>query len=184
MRFVCALVLAALCPIPGVAQTQAFYVVDLRHAGGAALHTASRSMSAGAELPYVLSDSSRMACCFRVGSKPGAHKSSNNTRTGSGLLFDDEDNPLFEFSGYLVGKSAEKADRGSLGFGLVGMTAVKGKGMGTWEVSMGQGAGPVIVRQCTGAEGMRFRLYRGRADGKPFAGYYFALGYDTEPSCR
>jgi hypothetical protein len=167
--------LAALCPIPDAAQTQAFYVVDLRHADSAALHTASRSMSAGTELPYVLSASSgRMACCFRVG--PVA--------TGSDLLFDGEDNPLFEFSGYLAGKSAGKDERGGVGFGLVGMTAVRGKGADIWEVSMGQGDGSVIVRQCTGSEGVHFRLYRGKTDRKPFADYYFALGYDTEPSCR
>jgi len=174
MRLVCALVLAALCPIPGAAQAPAFYVVDLRHAGSATLHSANRSISAGTELPYVLPDSSRMACCFRVGP----------VGTGSDLLFDGEDRPLFAFPGDLVGKSAGKAERGGLGFGLAGMTAVKGKGADTWELSMGQGARSVIVRQCTGSEGVHFRLYRGKADRKPFADYYFALGYDTEPSCR
>ena len=71
-----------------------------------------------------------------------------------------------------------------LAFGIEGMTSMQPKGKRTYEVVVEQYAKPVIVRQCLGAEGVNFRLYHSLADKKPFATYYFALGYDVKADCR
>jgi hypothetical protein len=185
MRAIVALMLAFSCQAAAAADIPAFYVVDMRHEGSAALHATIRGVAAGTALPYVLTDpTTRMACCFRVGSKPGARTAPVEARTESAILSADEGEPVFEFSGYLAGNGAMGAGSGDIGFGIVGMTGVRPIGKDGWEITRGAGAGVVIVRQCTGIEGLHFRLYRGRSDRKPLADYYFALGYDTEPTCR
>jgi len=42
----------------------------------------------------------------------------------------------------------------------------------------------VFVRTCYSGEGLRVRLYHRLADRKPYASYYYYLGYDVEPTCR
>jgi hypothetical protein len=71
-----------------------------------------------------------------------------------------------------------------LAFGIEGMSAVTARGKRTYEVAMPKNGSPVIMRHCLGVEGVNFRLYHSMADKKPYASYYFALGYDTKPDCR
>ena len=189
MRAITALMLASCCQIVAAADTPAFYVVDMRREGSAALHATTRDVAAGTELPYVLTDpKSRMACCFRVGPKPGAAKLVKKAGATSDVLFKDEEEgegeTAFEYAGYLTGKGAVGARAGDIGFGFTGMTAVRDRGRDTWEVKLGQATKPVIVRQCTGIEGIHTRLYRSITDRKPYADYYIPLGYDTEPTCH
>ena len=183
MRTLIAWVLALSAQAAAAADTPVFYVVDMRHEGSASLHAALPGMRAGTELPYVLTDpKARIACCFLVGAKPGA-RPPKKVGAESDVLLKDEGESGFEYSGYLTGKGAATAQSGDIGFGFTGMTAVRDRGSETWEVTLGQGNKPVIVRQCTGIEGLHIRLYRGIADRKPYADYYVPLGYDTEPSC-
>jgi hypothetical protein len=177
MRLIAAWMLALFCEAVAAADTPVFYVVDMRHAGSATLHAITGDVAAGTELPYVLTDpKSRMVCCFRVGARPGA--------ATSAVLFKDEGDAAFDYAGSLTGKAATGARAGDIGFGFTGMTAVRTRGRDTWEVAMGQGARPVIVRQCTGIEGIHTRLYRSITDRKPYADYYIPLGYETEPTCH
>lgn len=185
MRAIAALMLTLSGQVLAAADTPAFYVVDMRIEGSAALHASAPGVAAGMELPYVLTDpKTSMACCFRVGAKPGAARPAKKAGTESNVLFKDEGGAGFAYAGYLTGKGAAGAQAGDIGFGITGMTAVRDRGPDTWEVTLGQGSKPVIVRQCTGMEGLHIRLYRAIADRKPYADYYVSLGYDTEPSCR
>lgn len=183
MRTIVAWVLALSAQAAAAADAPNFYVVDMRHEGSASLHAAMPGVRAGTELPYVLTDpKTRIACCFLVGAKPGA-KPVKKAATQSEVLLKDEGESGFAYAGYLTGKGAAAVQPGDIGFGLTGMTAVRDRGRDTWEVTLGQGSKPLIVRQCTGIEGLHIRLYRGIADRKPYADYYVPLGYDTEPSC-
>jgi len=183
MRAIVAGMLALSAQAVAAADTRVFYVVDMRHEGSASLHAAMPGMRAGTALPYVLTDpKTRMVCCFLVGAKPGA-RPPKKAGTESEVLLKDEGESGFAYAGYLTDKGTSAAQAGDIGFGFTGMTAVRDRGRDTWEVTLGQGRKPVIVRQCTGIEGLHIRLYRGIADRKPYADYYVPLGYDTEPSC-
>jgi hypothetical protein len=64
------------------------------------------------------------------------------------------------------------------------MRSVSAKTKRTYEIAFANGARPVIVKHCLGAEGVNFRLYHASTDRRPYASYYFALGYDTVPNCK
>jgi hypothetical protein len=83
-------------------------------------------------------------------------------------LTSEEGDEIFQIPGYVTLSAAGGANPSAdkLAFGI--------------EVTMPQNGRPVIVRHCLGAEGVNFRLYYSMADKKPYATYYFALGYDTD----
>ncbi|MFK3739582.1 hypothetical protein [Massilia sp. TN1-12] len=168
------------------AEPPAFYVVDLRQEGSPALHSTVRGVAAGTELPYVLTEpKAKIDCCFHVGPKPGARPAKPRAGSASEVLYGDpdKDEKIQAYPGYLAGKAAMGAQPGAIAFGLTGMTAVRKRGRDTWEITLGQGARPVVVRQCLGIEGIHMRLYRTPRDRKPYADYYVPLGYDTEATC-
>jgi hypothetical protein len=182
-----ALLAALAMPAFAAEPAPAFYVVDLREEGGAMLHSTVRGVAAGTELPYVVTDpKAKIDCCFHVGPKPGSSATRLKAGIQSDVLYGDEEKQekIFAYSGYPSGRDAAAAQRnGDIAFGLAGMSAVRQRGRDTWEVTLGQGAKPVFVRQCLGIEGIHIRLYRALRDRKPYADYYVPLGYDTEETC-
>jgi hypothetical protein len=179
------LILAVLLLVCNVLRAEpSFYVLDLRHTGDAVLHASSQSFSPTAALPYVVLDTPAMKCCFHAGRKPGQRKSPIKINEDAPLLSSQEGEETFQLAGYVTsGPAGTRGAVGTLAFGFAGMTSVAAKGMRTYEIAVRGSAEPVIVRHCLGAEGVNFRLYRHVADRKPYATYYYGLGYDTEPNC-
>jgi hypothetical protein len=170
---------AAAEPVP------AFYVVKVHEGDSGALHSTQRGVAAGTELPYVMTEpKARIDCCFRVGAKPGA-RAKAKSGSESTVLYGapDKEDKIYEYAGYVAGKGAAAANHIYFAFGISGMTGVKARGRDMWEVTLGQGAKPVFVRQCYGIEGIHMRLYRAPRDRTPYATYYVPLEFDTEPTC-
>jgi hypothetical protein len=183
MKMILALLLSLVCHVAWAEPL--FYVLDLRHTGDAVLHVSSQGMSPKAALPYVVVDTSAMKCCFHTGPKPGERRSTISINEDTPPLSSEDGAETVQFGGYVTVVPRDK--RGivdALAFGLAGMTSVTAKGERTYEVVVRGHAKPVIVRHCLGAEGVNFRLYKRAADRKPYATFYYALGYDTEPDCR
>jgi hypothetical protein len=186
MKKILFVVLALVTQAVSAAGAPAFYVLDLRHTGDAVLHTGTEKVSPKVELSYVVLDTPKMDCCFRTGRKPGSTKSPIKIDADAPPLTSEDGDEIFQIPGYVTpsptGSANPSTDR--LAFGIEGMASVSAKGKQTYEVAMPQHGRPVIVRHCLGVEGVNFRLYRSMADKKPYATYYFALGYDTKPDCR
>lgn len=63
------------------------------------------------------------------------------------------------------------------------MQSVTQKKRDIYQVTLQAGA-PVFVHSCYTGEGLRLRLFRRLSDKKPYASYYYYLGYEVEPTCR
>lgn len=186
MKTMCWLLAALVLDAAAAEPVPAFYVVDVRGGDSGALHTTQRGVAAGTELPYAITEpKAGIDCCFRVGAKPGARAAKAKNGSESEVLYGapDKDDKIYEYAGYVAGKGAATAKDIYFAFGIPGMTGVKARGRDMWEVTLGQGAKPVFVRQCYGIEGIHMRLYHARRDRKPYAEYYVPLEFDTEPTC-
>lgn len=162
------LLLAA--PIAGAADAS-FYFIDIADKGNAALYSESKSAPKG-DLSYVLVDQVTAGCCFRARAVKG--------KDDADKFMAEDDKPIFS---HAVQFSGARKPEPALAYGFEGMQAVTRKGRGTYQVTL-QAGDPVFVRTCYSGEGMRVRLYHRLADKKPYASYYYYLGYDVEPTCR
>jgi len=161
-----------------------FYVLDVRHTGNAVLHASGKNVSPRVARPYIVVDAPGMACCFKVGPKPGQRKPAVTIDEDATRLSSETGEEIFQFAGYVnVPPAGANGAVDALAFGLVGMSSVSAKGERTYEIMVGGSAKPVVLRHCLGAEGVNFRLYRHAGDIKPYATYYYSLGYDIEPDC-
>jgi hypothetical protein len=161
-----------------------FYVLDVRHTGDAVLHASGKNVSPTVARPYIVVDAPRVECCFKVGLKPGQRKPAVKIDEDAPPLSSEKGEETFQFSGYVdVVPTGARGAVDTLAFGFVGMSSVSPKGKRTYEVMMGDRAKPVVVSHCLGAEGVNFRLYHRVGDTKPYATYYYSLGYDIEPDC-
>lgn len=167
------------------AEPTGFYVIDLRHTGEAVLHTNLEKIG-HTDRPYVVVDIDTMDCCFRFGRAPGRRKPMLKIDEHALPLTSPAGEETYQNLGHITVASAnpKHADDDTLAFGVVGMTAVSMKGKRTYEIKLSNGVKPLVVKQCMGAEGVNFRLFNTLADKKPFATYYYALGYDVTPDCR
>jgi hypothetical protein len=183
MKFIVGLLLSWFACSAVAAESHAFYVINVRHTGEALLHTDLKTIPR-TDQPYVLVNTKAAACCFRFGAKPGVRKPSVK-------INEDEppfSSPLSDESYQNIGYITTAPEKGkpitdALAFGMVGMTAVSSKGKKTYEVAFSHDSKPVIVKTCMGTEGVNFRLYETLADKKPYATYYYYLGYDVERDC-
>ena len=160
----------------------AFYVVDLRHTGDAILHSSSQSPVPRSGLPFVVLQSAETQCCFRPGLRPGQRKSSLKIDEDAPPLTSEEGDETFQSLGFVT-RSLSGGEKDRIAFGLENMSNVTLRGKGSYEVAT-NGKGRVFVRHCLGTEGVNFRLYNSAQDKKPYATYYFALGYPVKPDCR
>lgn len=164
-----------------VAPPSAFYLVELRNNKAALVHSLSKTPLKG-KLSYVDTDAATAstACCIRLDA--GSRKSKQRVRE-SEKVSAHEQGPVYQHAGRLVERRGAADESTVLGFGIEGMGTVRARGKNGYAVTMPGTATPVIVRQCTTNEGVRFNLYRNASAKKPYAGYYYYLGYDTEPDC-
>lgn len=183
MKLLCAVFLALVSC--GALAEPLFYVLDLRHTGDAVIHASDKSISPTVALPYIVVDSPGMACCVKVGRKPGQRKPPIRIDEDAPRLSSEDGEETFQVPGYVnVVPAGARGSVDTLAFGLVGMTSVSAKGKRTYEIMMRGSAKPVVVGHCLGAEGVNFRLYHRVGDARPYATYYYALGYDIEPDCQ
>jgi len=183
MKLLCALFLALVSYC--AAAEPLFYVLDVRHTGDAVMHASGKDISSTGALPYIFVDAPWMECCFRGGPKPGQRRQPINVDEAAPRLSSEESEETFQRPGYVnVAPTGARGAVDRLAFGLVGMTAVSAKGTRTYQVMLRNSTQSVVVKHCLGAEGVNFRLYHHVGDAKPYATYYYALGYDTEPDCR
>ena len=151
-----------------------FYFIDIAAKGNAVLYSESKSAPKG-DLSYALVDRVSAGCCFKAAARKPAGKTDDDTVK----FMADDDKPIFSHPVQLSGARKPEPD---LAYGFEGMQAVTKKGCGTYQVTL-QAGNLVFVRTCYSGEGMRVRLYRRLADKKPYASYYYYLGYDVEPTC-
>lgn len=152
-----------------------FYFIDITDKGNAVLYSESKSAPKG-DLSYALVDRVSAGCCFKV----AARKPAGKTDDDADKFMADDDKPIFS---HAVQSSGARKPEPDLAYGFEGMQAVTKKGRDTYQVTLLAGD-PVFVRTCYSGEGLRVRLYRRLADKKPYASYYYYLGYDVEPTCR
>lgn len=185
MRLFCFMLLSVFGQAVAAADSPPFYVVDVRHNGDAVLHVSTNNVPPKVELPYIVVDTPVMACCFQLGPKAPGRKAIKIDEDAAPLT-SEEGEETFQFAGHVtrVPLTRQRNAADKLAFGIEGMRSVQLKGKRTYEVLVEHYAQPVIVRHCLGVEGVNFRLYHSLADKKPFATYYFALGYDVKADCR
>jgi hypothetical protein len=185
MKSIFTFFLALCCGLAHAADTPAFFVLDVRHTGEAVLH-ANTDHIPKADQQYALADAGKINCCFRFGTKPGMRKPTIKIDEDAPPLTSSIGEETYQFPGYLTTQpgAGKQAASDTLAFGVVGMTSITTRGKNTYEVAFSDGAKPVFVRKCLGAEGVNFRLYHGLTEKRPFVTYYFALGYDTTPDCH
>jgi hypothetical protein len=159
--------------------------VDIRQDNQALLHLTQEKTEQKKPLLFVPLESSKAICCFVLGlpkSAPAKVKVNNEEP----LLTSDGDEDTFQFVGIYKQEdvaSVPPIAANRLGFGLMGMLSAKAIGKRTYEVAMAEKPGTVIVRHCLGSEGVNFKLFHSLNEKKPFASYYFSLGYDVKPNC-
>ena len=151
-----------------------FYVVSIADKGNAILFSDAQTAPKD-DLPYAVVGEARTTCCFRAGARRHAAGAA-----GEGDLMSEEDRPVFRHAGHVRPPARPEPD---LGYGFVGMQAVAQKGRDTVQVTL-HGGDPVFVRTCYTGEGLQLRLFHRLADRKPYASYYYYLGYDVERTCR
>ena len=152
-----------------------FYFIDIADKGKAVLYSESQSAPKG-DLSYALVERAGTGCCFKVVARKPARKADDDTVK----FVADDDKPIFSHAVQFSGARTPEPDQA---YGFEGMQKVTRKGRGTYQVTM-QSGDPVFVRTCYSGEGMRVGLYHRLADKKPYASYYYYLGYDVEPTCR
>jgi hypothetical protein len=183
MKTIWAVLLSLICHVARAEPL--FYVLDLRHTGDAVLHGSSLGSFPTAGVPYVVVDMPAIKCCFQSGTRPGQRKSPGSNKGSTSPFSSESGEGTVQLAGYVTLAAADtRGAMGTLAFGLRGMTSVTLKGKRTYEIVVQGRDRPVIVQHCPGAEGVNFRLFQHVADHKPYATYYYALGYDTEPDCR
>lgn len=170
------LVSALLWQAGALAGTPEFYLVDISSDKPAVLYTTARKVDRAEKRAFVVLGSGRQTCCFVSG--PNARPKSDELLP---TLVSPEGDETYRFPGaYRAMGTPGKID--DLAFGIGGMTGAKKVGKDAYELNFAQGPA-VIVRHCNGMEGINLELYRSLRDRKPFATYYYALGYDIEPDC-
>lgn len=152
-----------------------FYFIDIADKGKAILYSESQTAPKG-DLSYALVDRAGTGCCF----KATVRKPTRTTDDDTVKFMADEDKPIFSHAVQFSGARNLGPDQA---YGFEGMQAVTKKGRDTYQVTL-QAGDPVFVRTCYSGEGMRVKLYHRLADKKPYASYYYYLGYDVEPTCR
>ena len=152
-----------------------FYFIDIDGDGNAVLYSESKNAPKG-DLSYALVDQVSAGCCVRAGAGKPAGKADDDAVK----FVADDDKPIFSHAVQFSGARKPEPDQA---YGFEGMQAVTKKGRGTYQVTL-QAGDPVFVRTCYSGEGLRVRLYHRLADKKPYASYYYYLGYDVEPTCR
>lgn len=152
-----------------------FYFISIADKGNAVLYSEAKSAPKG-DLSYALVNQVSAGCCFRAGARKPAGKADDD----AGKFMADDDKPVFSHPVYFGGVPKPELE---LAYGFEGMQAVTKKGRDTWQVTL-QAGDPVFVRTCYSGEGLRVRLFHRLADKKPYASYYYYLGYDVEPTCR
>ncbi|GGC01898.1 hypothetical protein [Pseudoduganella buxea] len=162
----------------------AFYVVDVADGGHAHLYTTQANIDhdQARKLPVAFFDRKGPDCCFVFGDKLPRPVTDMQRM----LLREqpDGDEEGRRIAGrYAPAGMVRKDDWPGLGFGFDGMGKVRRLDAMTHEVRFADSAPPVFVRHCTTGEGVRIALLRARGDASPYASYYYALGYDTEPDC-
>ena len=153
----------------------AFYFINIGANGNAVLYSESASAPKG-DVSYALVDRVSAGCCFRA----AAGKPARQADDEADKFMADSGKPVFSHAVRFGG--ARKPEPG-LAYGVEGMRAVTKTGRDTYRVTL-QAGDPVFVRTCFTSEGMQVRLFRAPADRKPYASYYYSLGYDVEPTCR
>ncbi len=164
----------------------AFYVVDVADGGHAYLYT----MQAGFDqmrgrarkLPVAFFDRKGLDCCFVFGDKLPRPVTDMRRMLLRELPDGDEEGRRIAGRYAPAGKVRQDHWPG-LGIGFDGMVNVRQLDAQTHEVRFADGAPPVFVRVCTTGEGVRIALLREAGATTPYASYYYALGYDTEPDC-
>lgn len=162
----------------------AFYVVDVADGGHAYLYTtqADRLREHARKLPVAFLDRKGLDCCFVFGDK--VPRPVTDMQRMLLLERPDGDEEGQRIAGrYAPAGKVRKDDWPGLGIGFDGMAKVRQLDTQTHEVRFADGAPSVFVRHCTTGEGVRIALLRARGDASPYASYYYALGYDTEPDC-
>ncbi len=152
-----------------------FYFIDITNTGKAVLYSESQTAPKG-DLSYALVEQVGMGCCFRATGRKPARKGDDEMAR----FVADDDKPIFS---HAVQFSSAKKPELEQAYGFEGMQTVTKKGRDTYQVTL-QAGDPVFVRTCYSGEGLRVRLYHRLADRKPYASYYYYLGYDVEPTCR
>ncbi len=162
----------------------AFYVVDVADSGHAYLYTtqADHLRDRVRKLPVAFFDRKGPDCCFVFGDKlPRPVTDMQRMLLREGANGDEEGRRIA--GRYAPAGKVRKDDWPGLGFGFDGMGQVRRLDAMTHEVRFADSAPPVFVRACTTGEGVRIALLRERGAARPYANYYYALGYDTEPDC-
>ncbi len=162
--------------------TPAFYVIDLRHTGDAIMHSSSQSLAPRSALPFVVLHSPEAQCCFSPGLRPGQRQPLLKIDEDAPPLSSEEGNETFQTLGF-VSPTSVKRDKDRIAFGMESMSNVTPRGKGSYEIGT-RDKGKVFVRHCLGTEGVNFTLYHSAQGKKPYATYYFALGYPVKPDCR
>jgi hypothetical protein len=166
------LLLAA--PIASAADAS-FYFIDIAAKGNATLYSEAKTAPKG-DLSYALVNRVAAGCCFKAAARKPARKVDDDVVK----FVADDDKPIFSHVVQFSGATKPEPDQA---YGFEGMQTVTKTGRGTYQVTL-QAGNPVFVRTCYSGEGMRVRLYHRQADKKPYASYYYYLGYDVEPTCR
>lgn len=117
-----------------------------------------------------------MGCSFKAAARKPAGKADDDTVK----FVADDDKPIFSHPVQFGGAKQPEPDQA---YGFEGMQTVTKKGRDTYLVTP-QAGDPVFVRTCYSGEGLRVRRYHRLADKRPYASYYYYLGYDVEPTCR
>jgi hypothetical protein len=166
--------LLLVAPIASAADAP-FYFIDIAAKGNATLYSEARTAPKG-DLSYAIVDRVSAGCCFRAGGRKPAAKADDDAVK----FMADDDKPIFSHPVNFGGAAKPEPE---LAYGFEGMQTVTKKSRDTYQITL-QAGDPVFVRTCYSGEGLRLRLFHRLADKKPYASYYYYLGYDVEPTCR
>jgi hypothetical protein len=152
-----------------------FYFIAIADKGNAVLYSEAKAAPKG-DLSYALVDRVSAGCCFRAGARKPAGKADDD----ADKFMADDDKAIFSHPVNFGGAAKPQPE---LAYGFEGMQTVTKKSRDTYQITL-QAGDPVFVRTCYSGEGLRLRLFHRLADKKPYASYYYYLGYDVEPTCR
>ena len=160
-----------------------FYVVQARANGDALLHASVKSFAAKKELPLIVVGADQASCCFYFGARKAGVKSTFKIDDDLPLLSDELGADTYQLAGFLKPELALPVSQ-KLAFGIDGMSAAKRTDKKTYAITLAGQSAPLILKHCLGEEGVNFNLYRSSGDKKPFANWYYALGYPVKSDCR
>jgi hypothetical protein len=182
LKYLVSLACALWFALANAAELPAFYVVDMRHTGDAILHSSSQYVASRSGVPFVVLHTREAQCCFSPGRRPGQRNPHVRIDEDAPPLSSEEGDDTFQSIGF-VNRALAGGQKGQIAFGLEGMSNVRARRRGGYEIAI-KGKRKVFVRHCLGTEGVNFRLFHSLHDKKPYATYYFALGYPVKPDCR